>query len=290
MANGDCRVEAAWRKSAFSPVRHSPIDIRPAAGSRPDLAAIAGIEQLPQPVAEFAAIIFAHGIVADGRRDLGDPRLECRAPLRGIEATGLGLAHPQHVGERPRGGNDLADRFAAAGAHEVIGIVPFGQAGELQALARPDQRQGQIDGAIGGAPPGGIAVEAERRLVRHLPQQDKLVGGERGTERRDRRLEAGSHHGDDVDIALDRDHRRTFVRGGARSRDIVERPAFVEERRLRRVEVLRLRVLFERTSAESDDASAHVGDRKHDAIAEAVVGHRYVFAGNQQPRFDHVGG
>ena len=97
------------------------------------------------------------------------------------------------------------DRLAAAGAHEIVGILPFRQAGELQALAGLDQRQREIDGAIGGAPAGGIAVEAQDRLVRHLPEQRELVGGERGAERRDRRLEAGRHHGDHVDIAFDRD-------------------------------------------------------------------------------------
>ena len=279
-ANGD------WSLRPCSSFRQSLFAMRP--GLRPHLRPRVGLEHLPQPVAEFAAIIFAHGIVADGRRDLGDPRLERRAPLGRIEPAGLGLAHPQHVGERARGADDLGDRLAAARAHEIIGIVPFGQAGELQALAGLDQRQGQIDGAIGGAPPGGIAVEAERRLVRHLPEQNELVGGERGAERRHRRLEAGSHHGDHVDIALDRDHRRALVRGGARGGDVVERPALVEERRLRRVQVFRLRVLLERASAEGDDAAAQIGDRKHHAIAEAVVGHRDVVAGNQQPGFDHV--
>ena len=194
------------------------------------------------------------------------------------------------MGERSRRPDDLADRLAAARAHEIIGIVAFRQAGELQALAGLDQRQRQIDGAIGRAPPGAITVEAQCRLVRHLPEQNELVGGERGAERRDRRFEAGSHHRDHVDIAFDRDHRRTLVRGGARGGDVVERRAFVEERRLRGVQVFRLRVFLERAAAEGDDASAQIGDRKHHAIAEAVIGHRDVLARDQQSRFDHVGG
>ena len=88
----------------------------------------------------------------------------------------------------------------------------------MQALARLEQRQRQIDRAIGGAAAGAVAVEAEHRLVRHLPQQRELLLGQRGAERRDRRLEAGRHHGDDVDIAFDRDHRRALVRGRARAR------------------------------------------------------------------------
>ena len=64
----------------------------------------------------------------------------------------------------------------------------------------------------------------------------------------------------------------------------------MEERRLRRVQIFRLRVLLERASAEGDDAAAQIRDRKYHAIAEAVVGHRDVVAGNQQPGFDHVRG
>ena len=43
-------------------------------------------------------------------------------------------------------------------------------------------------------------------------------------------------------------------------------------------------VLLQRAAAEGDDAAAQVGDREHDAVAEAVVGHRNVVAGDQQAR------
>ena len=62
----------------------------------------------------------------------------------------------------------------------------------------------------------------------------------------------------------------------------------MEERRLRRVEIFRLRVLLERAPAEGDDPAAQVGDRKHHAVAEAVERHRDVVAGNQQSGLDHV--
>ena len=77
---------------------------------------------------------------------------------------------------------------------------------------------------------------------------------------------------------------RRLARGG----DVVERRAFVKERRLRRIEIFRLRVLFERAAAEGDDAPAQIGDREHHAVAEAVERHRNVVAGNQQARLDHV--
>ena len=78
------------------------------------------------------------------------------------------------------------------------------------------------------------------------------------------------------------------MRGLARGGDVVERRAFVEERRLRRIEIFRLRLFLQRAAAEGDDAAAQVGDRKHDAVAEAVVGHRNVVAGDQQAGLDHV--
>ena len=110
---------------------------------------------------------------------------------------------------------------------------------------------------------------------------------QRGAERRDRRLIAGRDHGDDVDIALDRDDRRACARlaGGG---DVVERRAFVKERRLRRIEIFRLRVLLQRAAAEGDDAAAKIGDREHHPVAEPVEGHRNIVARDQQARRDHV--
>src|SRR3569832_1704419 len=42
-----------------------------------------------------------------------------------------------------------------------------------------------LPGAIGGLLAGPVTVEAEDRLVRHLPEQRELVFGQRGAERRD---------------------------------------------------------------------------------------------------------
>ena len=84
---------------------------------------------------------------------------------------------------------------------------------------------------------------------------------------------------DDVDIAFDRDDGAALMRGLRAARDVVERCAFVEERRLRRVEIFRRRVLLQRAAAEGDDAAAQIGDREHHAVAEAVEGHRNVVAG-----------
>ena len=53
-------------------------------------------------------------------------------------------------------------------------------------------------------------------------------------------------------------------------------------------EIFRLRVLLQRAAAEGDDAAAQVADREHHAVAEAVVRHRDVVAGDQQSCLDHV--
>ena len=76
--------------------------------------------------------------------------------------------------------------------------------------------------------------------------------------------------------------------GLARAGDVVERRAFVEEWRLRRVEIFRLCVFLQRAAAESDDTSAQIGDREHHAVAKAVERQRNIVAGNQQSGLHHV--
>ena len=66
--------------------------------------------------------------------------------------------------------------------------------------------------------------------------------------------------------------------------------ALVEERRLRRVQVFGGRIGIERAPAEGDHAALQVGDREHDAVAEAVVADRDVVAGDQHAGDRHVGG
>ncbi len=103
----------------------------------------------------------------------------------------FGLARPQHGGERARGADHVAHRFGSGRAHQIVGILTLRQQRELQALAGREPRQGDIDGAKGGAQARAVAVEAEHRLVGHLPEQGELVFGERGAERRDGGVEAG---------------------------------------------------------------------------------------------------
>src|SRR5207237_963774 len=139
------------------------------------------------------------------------------------------------------GADHLLDRSAPTGAKKIVRIMAFRQAGKLQAFARPDQRQRQIAGAIGGTPPAGVAVEAKRRLAGDAPAELQLLGGERGA-----------------------------------------------ARRLGQVEIVGLRVRRERAPAEGDRAPAQIGDGKHYAIAETIVGNGNVIARDEQARLDHL--
>ena len=70
--------------------------------------------------------------------------------------------------------------------------------------------------------------------------------------------------------------------------EIVEIVALVKERGFRRIQIFCRRILFQRTATEGDHAPAQVGDRKHHAIAEAVIGQRDVVARHQKSGLDHV--
>ena len=66
--------------------------------------------------------------------------------------------------------------------------------------------------------------------------------------------------------------------GKPRGREVVEIVALVKQRRFRRVQVFCADVLFQGTTAERDHPAAQVRDRKHHAIAEAVIGQRNIVA------------
>ncbi len=198
------------------------------------------------------------------------------------------LARPQHVGERLRRVDDIDDGLAPARAQQVVGVLALRQQRELQALSGLEPRHRQIHRAIGRAQAGIVPVKTQDRLIRHFPEQPELVFRERRAERRDRRGKACRHHRDHIDVAFNDDDRRTIVRGLARGGNIVERCAFMKERRLRRVQIFRLRIFLQRAAAEGNDPAAKIADRKHHAIAEAIERHRNVVAGNQQAGFHHV--
>src|SRR5206468_5930779 len=89
-----------------------------------------------EPLGEILAIIASDHLVADAVRQLLDPRLQRGAAFGGSEIAAFELARPDHVGERSRGCNNFLDRTTTARAHEIVGVLPFGQQCEAQALSR----------------------------------------------------------------------------------------------------------------------------------------------------------
>src|SRR5437867_1714562 len=77
------------------------------------------------------------------------------------------------------------------------------------------------------------------------------------------------------------------MRGDSPGGDVVERAAFVEERRLRRVEIFRRRILFERPAPEGDERITQIRDRKHHTLAEAIIRKWNVLTGDEQSRLYH---
>ena len=70
-------------------------------------------------------------------RAISRSRASSAARRSGVSKTPcLGLARPDHVDQRPRRGDHLGHRVAAGGADQVVGVLPLGQEGEAEALAR----------------------------------------------------------------------------------------------------------------------------------------------------------
>ena len=116
---------------------------------------------------------------------------------------------------------------------------------------------------------GRVAVEAEHRLGRDLPQRLQLLGRQRGAERRHRAGEAGLVQGDDIHVALDHHHRAAAEGPLPRQVEAVEAAALGEQLGLRAVDVFRLAVA-EDAAAEADGPAAPVADREDHPVEEHV--------------------
>ena len=152
------------------------------------------------------------------------------------------------------------------------GSWPGGMQREAQRAAGAEEGQREVDQPLGGGEAGGVAVEGDDGLGRELPEHLELGLGDGGAERRDRVVDAGLGEGDHVHVALGDDDGAGLGGGGAGRADVVEGAALVEERRVGRVQVLRLLPRGDGAGAEGDAAAAGVADREDDAVAEAVVG------------------
>ena len=111
-------------------------------------------------------------------------------------------------------------------------------------------------------------------------QHAQLRRGQRRAERGDGVRDALLRQHQRVHVALDEHGARLAADRVARLGDAVQSLALAEQRRLRRVEILRL-VVAERAAAEGDGAAAAVADREHHAAAEAIVDAPVVAAAEQ---------
>src|SRR5271154_4794489 len=118
-------------------------------------------KQPPQPDRKILPVIAAPRFIGDGCGHLAEPRLERRTPFRRGEWTGLDLACPQHVGQRTCRRKHVLNRLAAAGSYQIVRILPVRERRQFEALAGFDQRQREIERAIGGAAAGIVTVEAQ---------------------------------------------------------------------------------------------------------------------------------
>ena len=126
-----------------------------------------------------------------------------------------------------------------------------GQEQEAKGARVAGVRQARLERASGGAPAGGVAVEAEDDRVGEADQLLHVLGRARRAERRHRVLEAGLGQRDDVHVALDDERVAALADRGARLEQAVQLAALAEDRRLGRVEVFRLAAV-EDAAAEAD--------------------------------------
>ena len=192
----------------------------------------------------------------------------------------------ERIGQQaPRVVDPLGERGGALRAQERVGIMAGRQQRDLHA-----ERARRLEAAGAVHRPGRaarcrfekllrplrrllsrrIGVEERDDLVAVTLQQPELHRGERGAQRGHRLREAVLMRHQAIDVAFD-DERAVLgadrfpCRVGG-----IQQVALRVERRLGRVQILRL-LVTERATAEGDDAALQVADREHQPPAEAVV-------------------
>src|SRR5437868_2978843 len=179
-----------------------------------------------------------------------------------------------------RRGNQLAEAFETDAEHGFVRIL---SAGRHQDARGDGCGGGDFGGALRGAQPGRIAVEHEHQLTRAGALDDvQVLLGERRSARRDGVLHASLVQPDGVEVALDEERHALTADGVARLVQGEENAAFRVQRRVGRVQVLRLALPFEEPTAERNGA-ARLADGNDDAAAEAIVEALLLLARNSEP-------
>ncbi|MNQ81694.1 hypothetical protein D3C85_967270 [compost metagenome] len=179
-----------------------------------------------------------------------------------------------------------AKGVGAFGADQSVRVLAFGQEQKACATTVLQARKCRLQRPPCRIAAGLVAVEAEQHAGHDAkqPLEVFLAGG--GAQGRDGIAQALLGQGNDVHVALDDDDLVEVAVGLARFIQAVEFLAFMENRGFRGVQVFRL-VVAQYPAAEGDDAPATVADRKHHAVAEAVVAFTAFGVFDQQAGIDH---
>ena len=121
--------------------------------------------------------------------------------------------------------------------------------------------------------PAASESKQRKSALRQAHELLQLLLGQRGSHRRDDRLEPGLPQRDHVGVPLD-DERAILLRDrGAREMQPVEDRGLVEQLALGRVHVLAAQriVLAQLARLEADDAPARIGEREHEPVREVVA-------------------
>src|SRR5262249_45214409 len=191
--------------------------------------------------------------------------------VRGAEVFGLLGQVPHQVFRQWHSMREsLLEGCGALSHDEGVRVLTLRKKEEanLAPLTRLGQRL--LQRAPRGGAAGAVPVEGERHGGHEAEYAAEMLGGGGSTERGHRVVDAGLMQADRVHVALDHHESLETAARTARLVQAVELASLVEERRLGRVEVLRLAGVDD-TSTKGDDAAARIANRKHHAVAEAVV-------------------
>ncbi|MNL10770.1 hypothetical protein D3C87_1315800 [compost metagenome] len=174
----------------------------------------------------------------------------------------------------------------AFGADQSVRVLAFGQEQKACATTVLQARECRLQCSPCRIAASLVAVEAEQHAGHDAKQPLEVFLAGSGAQGRDGVAQALLGQGNDVHVTLDDDDLVEVAVGFARFVQAVEFLAFMENRSFRGVQVFRL-VVAQYPAAEGDDAPATVADRKHHAVAEAVVAFTAFGVFDQQAGIDH---
>ena len=248
---------------------------------------------LVEAVQQLLFIGVGQVLVGDGRRQGAQADLEVGALFRRVERFDRLLALEQGLDEG-LGVRQLGlQRRRPLLAQHVVGVLTADGHGEQERAAGLEQRQGAVDGAVGGALAGLVAVEAQGGRRMQAPQPLHLLLGQ-GRAHGRHGWHARALAGDDVHIALDHHHRRLAAAALAGVQDLagleqaVQHPPLVEEPGLGTVQIFGAGVGIHGPAAERHHLPPAVSDREDDPVAEAVIGLAAVLGRDQHPGVHQV--